>query len=260
MKRILVALPVLTSVDVIHRCVAELALAEGSSITAVTAVRNDAWRESLPSVITPGLGAALADMRPWRTADEPITRIERRFSQLCEEAGIQVEIDQNNLPPEQRLIQLAPFHDILVTGLPPIGNHESDRVLQRELPASGGGIPVVRIADRPSPVRRVLILLTGDRSSLRALRCFLHLRPWPDAEVFVAGYGLPPEQAELATIFCQAHGIPAVLFRQTEPDVIFDWTLRERIDSIVTGWSWFHGSELTTRSADEVLPSLFLAP
>lgn len=260
MKRILVALPVLTSVEVTFRCVAELVRAGGASVTAVTAIPVDAWREGLPSVITPGFGAVLAEMQPWRTADEPIARIEQRFSQLCEDAGIPVKVDQEKRPPEQRLIQLAPFYDILVTGLPPTGNYESDRVLQRELPASGGGIPVVRIVDRPGSVRRVLILLTGDPSSLRALRSFLHLRPWPEAEVFVAGYGVPPEQAEFAAIFCQAHNIPASLLRQTERDLIFDWTLRERIDAVVTGWSWFHGSELTTRSADEVLPSLFLAP
>lgn len=260
MKRILVALPVLTSVEVMFRCVAELARAGGASVTAVTAISSDAWREALPSVITPGFGAILAEMRPWRTADEPIARIERRFAQLCEETGIRAEIDQDNRPPEQRLIQLAPFHDILVTGLPPVGNHESDRVLERELPASGGGIPVIRMVDRSGPVRRVLILLTDDPSSLRALRCFLHLRPWPDAEVFLAAHGAPPGHAELAATFCHAHGIPAVLPPQTEPDLIFDWTLREGIDAVVTGWSWFHGSELTTRSADEVLPSLFLAP
>jgi hypothetical protein len=89
----------------------------------------------------------------------------------------------------------------------------------------------------------VLLLATDDVSSIRALRFFLQLSPWPEAAAGIAGCGVGKRSTDLQRLagYCALHypGIDLISDVFREPADVFSWADQERVDLIVTGWAQF---------------------
>lgn len=252
-RRILVALSGLGGLEPLSRCVGGLAGQHGANVTSIAVTSADAWKSGLPGVMTAGLAARLLESRPWEAAASSLEHVESHFAELCKHDGVRCEMRRPTGDAVSFLVSLAGFHDLVVSGVPPLMEPHTDRVLEIALHRSGNsGIPIIRPSEDFRRVRRVLLLVTSDASSVRALRAFVQLNPWPGADVCLAG-GTKSLHLDEAAAFCEAHGFAVRMtdhLLKSRREAV-DWAAEEKIDVVSADWGWFHAQEPTA-------PCLFL--
>jgi nucleotide-binding universal stress UspA family protein len=70
--------------------------------------------------------------------------------------------------------------------------------------------PILAVADTYRPIKKALIAYSGSMESAKAIRHFLHLKPWPDVTLHIVHFkesgDSEPFLLEHAADFCRAHG------------------------------------------------------
>jgi hypothetical protein len=220
---------------------AELARHEQVTATGVAAVDTDSWKNLLPDPMSAGYVARLLEVPPWTAVLETVERMETQFSAFCRHTGIPCSTLRPSGDPAAFLVDCSRFHDLLIAGVPPVLDAQTDQALDRALSRTGGsGIPVLRPSLRFESVNRVLLLLTEDYSSFRALRSFLQLGLWPLAEATLASVGSGTEQSvrDSAAEYCASHDIvPRQRMHFAHWDDFTAWAQKECPDLVVSGWS-----------------------
>ncbi len=135
------------------------------------------------------------------------------FREVCTEAGVSHRVVQEEGDTCEAVVSRSRYHDLTVFGLGGAlecqrAGEVSDTTLARLV---GGGMrPLLAVADDARPVRRVIVAYSGSVDSARAMRCFVHLRPWSEVQVrLVTCHPSEREGSRLlaeATEYWRAHG------------------------------------------------------
>ena len=212
-KRILVGLAGTTFTPVaIQRAVA-LAKAHDAEVTGVTVLDPHRLR-SLEQPVPAGIG------HPSRHSDRPIAvspaSIEesiQRLEQSCKEAGVKCRQLRETGDAFTTLIDVARYHDLIVFGLGSVlkyafpGDDPHDQLIR----LIGAGVrPLIAVSEEFRPISRVLIAYNGSMESAKAMKRFVQMRLWPQAELKLMTFHPSDRQAyELlfaAEEYCRAHG------------------------------------------------------
>lgn len=190
-----------------------------SSVTALAVV--DEKRLGNVGPVPLGGAQAAADLRDYRLKGAR-ERIEETIEQLqaaCEQRRVPVSIRREHGDPLGLTLAYARYHDLAVVGLHSMFEYhvlgDCDRVAAHVLRSliEGGVKPLIAIADRPPPIRRVLLAFSGSVKSAKSMQEFIHLHLWPNAALRILVCGQPQAQAECllheASVYCRAHGYDA---------------------------------------------------
>ena len=110
------------------------------------------------------------------------------------------------------MISEARYNDLTIFGLRSIFDYgfTSDPNKAIVKLVTQGVRPILAVAEEYRPVKKALIAYSGSMESAKAIRHFLHLKPWPDVSLhmvhFKEGNEREPFLLKDAAEFCQAHG------------------------------------------------------
>lgn len=212
MKRILVGLAGTPYTPVaIQRAVA-LAAQHQAEVTGVTVI--DMSKISQLSGVSSGTDSA-DNSRRQRLA---ITRdhVEQAltdFQAACDGAGVKGRIIQESDVPFTKLIDLARYHDVMVFGMRSVFEHdflcEDPHSLLVRLVAAGVR-PMIAVSPKFRFISRVLIAYGGSMESAKAMKRFVQLRLWPEAQLKIMTFNESESEASRlahdAADYCRAHG------------------------------------------------------
>jgi nucleotide-binding universal stress UspA family protein len=211
-KRILVALSgtPLTNSAVDHAV--ELGTRHEAELTGVTVV--DLARLANVGPVPVGAGAAAHELIEYRLhlTEQHIEEAVAGFEGACARAGLAHSVVRETGDPFDRLISLWRYHDLTVASLRGIFEygvvHNPDDTLIRLI---GRGVrPIMAVARKYRPVRRVLLAYNGSMEAAKAIKRFVQMRLWPDVELGLVCIGIPRDEAQTlladAARYCRAHG------------------------------------------------------
>lgn len=218
-KRILVALSGTPFTPAAVRYAIDLARADDAVITGVTLV--DDGHLDCAEPIGGGSAAAAAAIGE-RTA---ITRqrVEEAISSFrtqCETEQIDYRIERETGDPMDHLTKLSRCADLTIFGLRGMFEYgvvrNPDDMVTRLI--SHGVRPVFAVPREHRPIQRVMVAYDGSIAAAKAMKMFVQLRLWPNANISVVcsdHHGTPaPELIEEASAYCRAHGF------ETETDIL----------------------------------------
>lgn len=212
-KRVLVGLAGTTYTPVaIERAVA-LAKAHDAEVTGVTVLDARRIRS-----FGGGCPSPSENVDPNRDRRTTITEVRianaiRDFKAACQTANIRHRVVEESGDAFTRLTDLARYHDLMVFGLRSVfeydflvGNPES--LLIRLV---GAGVrPMIVVSEHLRSISRVVIAYNGSMESAKAMKRFVQMRLWPDAELKIVTFHASNDRAyELllaAEEYCHAHG------------------------------------------------------
>ncbi len=175
-------------------------------------------------------------------------RIERSiadFRAACDEMGVeQWRLVQETEAPFTKLIELARYHDLMVFGLKSIFENDflcrdPEGLLVRIVAA--GVRPLIAVTDKYRAIHRVLIAYSGSMESAKAMKRFVQLRLFPEAQLKIVTCEKFEEDGQRllkdAADYCRAHGFSVEC--QISPDSPKTFLLEEarawEADLIVMG-------------------------
>ena len=212
-KRILVGLAGTTFTPAaIQRAVA-LAKAHDAEVTGVTVLDLHRLR-GLAQPLPAGSGhPSQQSDRPIAVSPDSIEESIQRLEQSCKEAGVKCRQLQETGDAFTTLIDAARYHDLIVFGLGGVlkyafpGDGQHDQLLR----LIGAGVrPLIAVSEEFRPISRVLIAYNGSMESAKAMKRFVQMRLWPEAELKVMTFNSSDDRAyELllaAEEYCCAHG------------------------------------------------------
>jgi hypothetical protein len=179
----------------------QLAKAHQASLTVVPLIDPDSWKQDIPPVIAAGYAARLLEQRPWDAPPVRMHDLELRCQAVCREAGVECTMSEPAHDPYAWTANLWRYHDLLV-----VDNHPAriSEFLDRGLS------PILAVPRETFSVDHVLTVCSDSIESARALKQFLHVRPWPEASLELIYATRDPRQADsllsAAARYCRAHG------------------------------------------------------
>lgn len=212
-KRILVGLAGTIYTPVAIERAVTLAKANDAELTGVTVLDSRRLRSVDQVALTSDEGSPEnSDLRVPISADCIEASIQR-LEQSCQEAGVQHRVLRESGDAFSHLIDLARYHDLMVFGLRSVFKYDflagDPRSLLIKL-VHAGVRPLIAVADEYRRIARVLIAYNGSMESAKAMKQFIQMRLWPDAELKIMTFHTSDSAAyELlcaAEEYCRAHG------------------------------------------------------
>ena len=212
-KRILVGLAGTTFTPVAIRRAVALAKVHGAEVTGVTVLgphRLRSREQPAPAEIG---RAAQPSNRPIAGSPDSIEESIQHLEQSCNEAGVKCRLLREFGDAFTTLIDAARYHDVIVFGLGSVlkyafpGDDPQDQLIR----LIGAGVrPLIAVSEEFRPISRVLIAYNGSMESAKAMKRFVQMRLWPEAELKVMTFNPSEDRAyELllaAEEYCRAHG------------------------------------------------------
>ena len=195
------------------RTAVDLAERHGAQVTGLGVL--DRRKLDYVGPVPPGALAHAERLRAHRVAvrREAVAAAVGTFRDACEAAGVRYEVVEEEGDACKSVTSHSRYHDLTIFGLRGllkchVEADQSEAALAR---LTGGGVrPILAVAEEPRPIRRVLVAYSGSVGSAKAMRCFLHLDPWPDIRLrIVTCHASREEAARLladAAEYCRAHG------------------------------------------------------
>ena len=212
-RRILVGLAGTTFTPVaIQRAVA-LAKAQGAEVTGVTVIDPHRLRTlAQPAPVGIGHPPQQPD-RPIAVSSDSIEESIQRLEQSCKDAGVKCRQLRETGDAFTTLIDAARYHDLIVFGLGSVlkyalpGDSPHDQLIR----LIGAGVrPLIAVSEKYRPISRVLIAYSGSMESAKAMKRFVQMRLWPEAELKVMTFDRSDDRAYefllAAEEYCRAHG------------------------------------------------------
>lgn len=211
-KRILVGLAGTTYTPVAIQRAVTLAQAHHAEVTGVTVLDRDRVR-------CEGIELAKARNREviraerMEIARSQIDQSITDFETACQAAQIKYRFTEETGDAFTALIDLARYHDLMVFGLRSAFEYDfltgdPESLLIRLV--SAGVRPLIAVSEKYRSISRVLIAYSGSMESAKAMKRFVQMRLWPDAELrlftFQPSNDKGHELLAAAKDYCQAHG------------------------------------------------------
>lgn len=208
-KRILVGLAGTAYTPMaIERAIA-IARSQQAELTGVTVVAP--WAEHAESA-APGVPRMTGERRE-PISDTAIAECVEQFEAECRRAEVPHRVQWEYGDPFTHLVDLSRYHDLMVFGLPSLFHYDfrggdPEALLIRLV---GAGVrPLIAVSRKCPPVSRVLIAYNGSMESAKAMKRFVQMRLWPDAELKIVTFHPVSKVADMllepAAEYCRAHG------------------------------------------------------
>jgi nucleotide-binding universal stress UspA family protein len=212
-RRILVGLGGTPFSKVSTRCATELARLHQAQTTGVTVVDLGKMGKIGPVPAGAGFYAQRMRERQFQVTREGIEAAVAAFKEHCGNQKVvcrRIEYEQKD--PFTAMIAEARYNDLTIFGLRSIFDYgftsDPDKAIVKLI--SQGVRPILAVAETYRPVKKALVAYSGSMESAKAIRHFLHLKPWPDVSLHLVNFreGAEPEPHLLkdAADFCTAHG------------------------------------------------------
>ena len=212
-KRILVGLGGTPFTTVSTHCATELARIHGAQTTGVTVVDLKKLGKVGPVPAGAGIYAQRMRERQSRVTQEGIEAAVAAFKEYCSTNQVvcrRIEYEQKD--PFTAMIAEARYNDLTIFGLRSIFDYgftsDPDKAIIKLV--TQGVRPILAVAEAYRPVKKALVAYSGSMESAKAIRHFLHLKPWPDVRLHLVHFkeSAEPEPFLLkdAAEFCQSHG------------------------------------------------------
>ena len=212
-KRILVGLGGTPFTTVATKIATELGDLHQAQLTGVTVVDTNKLDKVGP---VPVGGAAYAQRMRERKAQitkEGTEQAIAAFKAHCSQQQVvcrRIEYEQKD--PFAAMISEARYNDLTIFGLRSMFDYgftsDPDKAIIKLL--TQGVRPILAVAETYRPIKKVLIAYSGSMESAKALRHFLHLKPWPGVSLHIVHFKEGPEKEPFllkdAAEFCDAHG------------------------------------------------------
>ena len=212
-KRILVGLGGTPFTTVATKIATELGDQHQAQLTGVTVVDTSKLDNVGP---VPVGGQAYAQrMRDRKTqiTKEGTEQAIAAFKAHCSEQQVvcrRIEYEQKD--PFAAMISEARYNDLTIFGLRSIFDYgfttDPDKAIIKLM--AQGVRPILAVAEKYRPIKKVLIAYSGSMESAKAIRQFLHLNPWPGVTLHIVHFKEGPEKEPFlvkdAAEFCEAHG------------------------------------------------------
>ena len=172
----------------------------------------------------PGQGGAACRGRRGRISDRriaitqaSITQSIRDFEAACRTANVKHRVVAESGDAFTRLVDSARYHDLMVFGLRSVFEYDfvagdPESLLIRLV---GAGVrPLIAVSEKFCSISRVLIAYSGSMQSAKAMKRFVQMRLWPDAELKIVTFHPSDDKAyellQAAEEYCRAHGFQGV--------------------------------------------------
>jgi len=212
-KRILVGLGGTPFTKVSTQCATELARTHGAQTTGVTVVDLSKLGKVGPVPAGAAIYAQRMRERQSRVTEEGIEAAVAAFKEHCSANQVVCRrIEYEHKDPFTAMIAEARYNDLTIFGLRSIFDYgftsDPDKAIIKLV--TQGVRPILAVAEDYRPIKKVLVAYSGSMESAKAVRHFLHLKPWPDVALHLVHFkeGRDPEPFLLkdAADFCTAHG------------------------------------------------------
>lgn len=198
-KRILVGLGTTATADSVTRHAIDIAQPTAAELTglAITDPLRLEWTGPRPMGV--GVTAVSADLvrRRQERAAADIASAGELFTARCTAANVAHRLTQETGDPFEIAADLVRYHDMCVFGLRGLFEHdvvpEPRDALERLV--SQGVRPILAVAERYRPIRRVLVAYSGSLESAKTFKHFVHSGLYADAAVRVVHFGDDAEAA-----------------------------------------------------------------
>jgi len=212
-KRILVGLGGTPFTKVSTQCATRLAQAHQAQTTGVTVVDMAKLGRLGPVPAGGDFYAQKMRERREQVTREGIESAVEAFKSSCSNQNVvcrRIEYEQHD--PFTAMIAEARYNDLTIFGLRSIFDYgfisDPDKAIIKLV--TQGVRPILAVADTYRPVKKALVAYSGSMESAKAIRHFLHLKPWPDVKLHIVnfreGTDSEPFLLENAADFCRAHG------------------------------------------------------
>lgn len=213
LKRILVGLGGTEyATSAINQAIA-LAMTHDAAVTGVSILDESRLASVGPVPIGSGHWAHQLAEHRLKTAEELIESSVVEFTDACRAAGIRHQVFREVGEPFSLMTKQARYHDLMVFGLRSLFEFnivpDSHDVLVRLVQA--GVRPLIAVARGYYPVGKVLIAYSGSMESAKAMKHFVQMRLWPDAQVRIVTFAARGRDSLLlladAAEYCRAHAL-----------------------------------------------------
>lgn len=212
-KRILVGLGGTPFTTVSTQCATELASLHQAQTTGVTVVNTSKLTQVGPVPMGAAVYAQRMREKKMRVTLEGIEQAIAAFKVHCSANNVvcrRIEYEQKD--PFTAMIAEARYNDLTIFGLRSIFDYgfttDPDKAIIKLV--TQGVRPILAVAENYRPVKKALVAYSGSMESAKAIRHFLHLKPWPGVNLhivhFKEGGENEPFLLKDAAEFCQAHG------------------------------------------------------
>ena len=263
-KRILVGLGGTPFTTVSTQCATKLARLHEAQTTGVTVVDMNKLGKLGPVPAGAGIYAQRMRERRQQVTREGIEQAIEAFKTSCSSQSVvcrRIEYEQQD--PFTAMIREARYNDLTIFGLRSIFDYgfvtDPDKAIIKLV--TQGVRPILAVADTYRPVKKALIAYSGSMESAKAIRHFLHLKPWPDVRLHIVHFkesgDSEPFLLEDAADFCRAHGFEVttdLLEGQARTDLM-PFAQKTNADLIVMGNS-VHKTLLKQLIGDTVLETI----
>ncbi len=212
LKRILVGLGGTEyTVSAINQAVA-MAMANDAEVTGVSIIDEGRLTYSGPVPVGGGHYAhELANDRMEKAKERAEWAIQE-FIEACRAAGVRHQVLREVGEPFTLMIDQARYHDLMIFGLRSLFEFDlvpdPHNALVRLVQA--GVRPLVAVSKGFYPVKKVLIAYSGSMESAKAMKRFVQMRLWPEAQLRIVTFEHQADKAEQlvsdAADYCRAHG------------------------------------------------------
>lgn len=211
-KRILVGLGGTPYTPVAIQRAVTLARTHDAEVTGVTILDRGRVRcEGLGLVKSPDRESVRAERM--EIARSQIQQSVEDLETACQKANIRYRVAEETGDAFTALLDQARYHDLMVFGLRSVFEYDflagdPESLLIRLV---GAGVrPLIAVSDQFRSISRVLIAYSGSMESAKAMKRFVQLRLWPEAELRLFTFHASSDKAlELlvaAEDYCRMHG------------------------------------------------------
>ena len=212
-KRILVGLGGTPFTKVSTQCATELASVHQAQTTGVTVVDTSKLSKVGPVPAGAGIYAQRMREKKKQVTHEGIKQAIAAFKSNCSDNNVvcrRIEYEQKD--PFSALIAEARYNDLTIFGLRSIFDYgfttDPDKAIIKLV--TQGVRPILAVAENYRPIEKALMAYSGSMESAKAIRHFLHLKPWPGVKLHIVHFNEGAENEPFllkdAAEFCQAHG------------------------------------------------------
>jgi nucleotide-binding universal stress UspA family protein len=181
-------------------------------LSAVTLVDPDTMATGPVPI---GAGEAAKELREHRLelTEDVLNQAVEYFTQACEAAGICFDVQREEGYAFEKIIKCSRYHDLLICGLRNLFTHGVVQEPPSELVrlVEEGVRPLVAVSEHYREVKRALIAYSGSIESSKAMKRFVQLQLWPDAEVrivtFDTNVAAGQKRLDAAAAYCQTHSL-----------------------------------------------------
>lgn len=182
----------------------------GTTYTPVAIQRAVTLAQSHAADVT---GVTVLDPRRVRSAEAPIVKSIRAFQEACETAGIKHRVIEESGDVFTSLVDEARYHDLMIFGLRSLFDQDfiggdPESLLIRLVNA--GARPMIAVSEQFRSISRVLVAYDGTMESAKAMKRFVQMQLWPDAELKIVTFqeseSVAFELLQAAEDYCRAHG------------------------------------------------------